>query len=384
MIYLDNAATSFPKAPGVAQAVFNFLDKIGANAGRSSHSSAVKASAILFETREKLVKLLGKEDSENISFTLNATQALNTVILGILTEGDSVLTSSMEHNAVMRPLRHLEKTRNIKISQFKCDKHGFPLWNDFLQKIQKKPKLLVSTAASNVIGSIFPIREMAAVAKKHKVIFCLDAAQVFGTYPLEKIATNIDIICFPGHKGLLGPTGTGGFYCDPKIQLSPLMFGGTGSRSELEIQPDFRPDKFESGTQNVASLAGLNAALDFLLTTSVNKIKKQKEDITAYFVEQLKTIDELVLVSPADLQKQIGILSVFSPNISLSYLTTQLDKYEIATRMGLHCAPAAHKTIGTFARGGTVRFSPGYFTSQWQIDETIRILKKIIRNRAYD
>jgi cysteine desulfurase family protein len=384
MIYLDNAATSYPKAPTVAKAVFDFLNDVGANAGRSSHKAAQKSSAIMFETREKLAAILGVSDSENISFTLNTTQALNTVMLGFLQAGDSVLTSTMEHNSVMRPLRYLEKNKSVKISQFQCDKLGFPVWDDFLTKIKKRPKLLICTAASNVIGTLFPFPKMATVAKQNKVTFCLDVAQIMGIYPFDLKNYDIDIVCFPGHKGLLGPTGTGGFYCNPKIELVPLTFGGTGSSSNLETQPELRPDKYESGTQNIASLAGLNDALDFLLTTSITKIRKHKVQISSYFIEKLQTIDELRLITSADLQQQVGVLSVTSPQLSLSRLTAELDRNEIATRMGLHCAPGAHKTIGTFEAGGTLRFSPGYFTTKEQIDETAKKLKKIIRKLRYD
>ncbi|MDY6915926.1 MAG: aminotransferase class V-fold PLP-dependent enzyme [Candidatus Cloacimonadota bacterium] len=384
MIYLDNAATSFPKAPGIAKAVYNFLENVGANAGRSSHSSAQKASYIVYETREKLAALLNVKNSEDIIFTMNTTQALNTVILGFLEKGDTVLTSTMEHNSVMRPLQYLKKTRDIDIIQFQCNKFGFPVWKDFLQKIAQKPKLLITTGASNVTGSLFPFSRIAAAAKKQNVTYCLDAAQILGIFPIDIKNSGIDIVCFPGHKGLLGPAGTGGFYCNPNINLRPLTYGGTGSKSDSEIQPEFKPDKYESGTQNVAGLAGLNAALDFLFSVSIPKILERKSQITCYFIKKLQQIEELKLVSPTNIEKQLGVLSVISPQLSLSQITTELDKNDIATRLGLHCAPSAHKTIGTLNLGGTIRFSPGYFTTLKQIENTIKILKNIIRKLKYD
>ncbi|MDO9578883.1 MAG: aminotransferase class V-fold PLP-dependent enzyme [Candidatus Cloacimonadales bacterium] len=376
MIYLDNAATSFPKAPGVPEAVFDFLKNVGANYGRSSHSAARKAGSIVFETRENLAQFFGMQDDSNIIFTANATEALNLAILGMVKPGEVVLTSSMEHNSVMRPLRYLEATGNVKILQFKSDKTGFPDLTDFEEQLKKSPCHLIFTACSNVNGVIFPFQQMALKAKETGANIILDASQIVGVLPFNFADSAFEVVCFPGHKSLLGPTGTGALLMKENTAIRPLKFGGTGSRSDLEFQPDFRPDKYESGTLNIAGLAGLNESLKFILKTGIENIRARKKIISDLLLKELSGISGINILSP--LGNQIGVISITSDEMNISDLTYELDKRDVAVRMGLHCAPAAHKTLGTFEQGGTVRFSPGYFTTEAEILEVVKIMREIL------
>lgn len=376
MIYLDNGATSFPKAPGVADAVYDYLNRIGANAGRASYKNAREASGILFETRENLASLIGVEDDSRICFTSNATEALNTVILGAVKPGDTVLTSRMEHNSVMRPLRWLEANREVNIVQFGLDEKGNVNLDEFKDCLLYAPSFVISTACSNVSGLIFPYKEIGRLAKESGAKFILDASQLIGMYPF-KVDENMDAVCFPGHKGLLGPSGTGAFYAKEDFQFKPLMFGGTGSRSNEEFQPEFLPDKFESGTPNLAGLAGLNVSLEFLLKIGIPKIRNHKIDIIEELINGLEKIDHINIHSPKNLEKQIGVISITSEKMDISELTALLDKEDIAVRMGLHCAPSAHKEMSTFKLGGTVRLSPGYFTTPEEVEKVLDVLQKI-------
>ncbi len=379
MIYLDNASTSFPKAPGVSQAVCDYLDNIGANAGRSSHRLAREASRIIFETREKLAEFLGINDSSRLIFTANATEALNNVIFGLVNPGDTVLTSSLEHNSVMRPLRYLEKEQNINILQFTCNQDSTINLSDFKRKLAFKPDHVITTACSNVSGVILPLERMAPLIRSIDSSFIVDGSQLTGMYPVNVGQLDPDAFCFPGHKGLLGPTGTGGFYIREGLDLNPIKYGGTGSRSNQEIQPAFLPDRFESGTPNIAGLAGLGKALEFLSGIGIKKIRDHKIEIIDMFQKELDQLGEYKILGPKKLEDQIGIISVISDKISITKITQELDENNIAVRMGMHCAPSAHKTLGTFSQGGTVRFSPGFFTTEADIKVAIGILRKLIR-----
>jgi len=375
MIYLDNAATSFPKAPGVSEAVKDFLDNTGANAGRSSYSQARQSSRIIYQARKLLAEILQVTDEERICFTMNATQALNIAIKGLVKPGMTVLTSGMEHNSVMRPLRWLESNSQVKINQFS-------LLNDaerWQQKLAEKPDVIIVSAASNVNGMILPFEEIARNAKKYRIPVILDAAQALGTLPIN--GNDFDIVCFPGHKGLLGPMGTGGLYISPGLEPESLFQGGTGSRSSEEFQPEMLPDRMESGTANIPGIAGLKAALEFVLKTGINEIQRQKQHILSLLIDGLVTINEIEIHGSLDPTLNAGAISITSSTMTISELALVLDRADIATRMGLHCAPAAHKTLGTFEQGGTIRLSPGYFTTEFEIAETVRILKEIHRGR---
>lgn len=378
MIYLDNAATSFPKAPGVAQSVSKFLTEIGANAGRASHSLARKSSSLIFNCRESLAELLGVVESERIIFTSNATEALNIAIIGMVKEGATVLTSFMEHNSVMRPLHFLEKTKGIKIIKFLSDSTGFPDIADFKEKLKIIPDLLVFTAASNVTGVISPFEEMASLAASEGITVCVDGAQLTGSYPVSLKNTQIDMFAFSGHKGLLGPTGTGGLYIRESVIPAPLFYGGTGSRSIEEVQPDFMPDKYESGTPNIAGISGLLESLNFLNQTGIEKVRKKENLLREMLISDLKGIPGLKLFNACGSIESTAVISLIHEEMSISEITLILDRKDIAVRMGLHCAPSAHRTIGTFDSGGTVRLSPGYFTTDEEIEETIKAFREMI------
>jgi cysteine desulfurase family protein len=378
MIYLDNAATSFPKAPGTAAAVSRFLNKVGANSGRSSHPQARESSSIIFNCREILADFFGNLNSDRIIFTSNATESLNIAILGMVMEGATVLTSSIEHNSVMRPLRFLEQTRGIKILKFRADRFGFPDLKDFHEKLKIKPDFLVFSAASNVTGVIVPFEEMSLTASREGIPVCVDGAQLAGSRKIDLTGTGIDLFAFSGHKGLLGPTGTGGLYIGEKADPAPIYFGGTGSRSSEELQPSFMPDKYESGTPNIAGIAGLLESVGYINKIGIKTITERENILSELLIKGLKEIDSLAIFSPLGEHEHTAAVSINSSRMSISELTLQLDRKEIAVRMGLHCSPATHRTIGTFEAGGTVRLSPGYFTTEKEIEKTINIIREIL------
>jgi len=412
MIYFDNAATSFPKPETVYQAMENFMKNIGGNPGRSGHRLSIEAARIIYETRESLAKLFNVKDSSRIVFTSNATEALNLGIKGLprsctqgrglLNPSDEVITSAFEHNSVMRPLRTLEKEIKIKIEAIPPGDSEIIDLKKLESRITKRTKLIICIHASNVTGDLMPIEKIGKIARKHNVIFMVDAAQTAGTYPINLQELNIDLLAFTGHKALFGPQGTGGLYISEGIELKPLKQGGTGSNSEFEEQPDFLPDKYESGTPNTVGIAGLGAGVKFILQEGVDKIKLRKRNLTEYLLAKLNTIkgiriyghligDLSPLRRPADEawpkrhgtnnpDKRTSIVSFNIRNLPPSEVSQILsEKYEIMTRPGLHCSPAAHKTLGTFP-DGTVRISLSYLNTEAEIDYLIDALKKIPLN----
>ncbi len=379
MIYLDNAATSFPKAPGLGKAIANHIEHVAGNTGRSSYSGAIKNSLLIFETREKLAELLNANDSSRFIFTKNATEALNSAILGSVKKAEKILISPLEHNSVMRPLTYLQAKRNIEIHSFKLDKNFNIDWLDFEYQLENhKIDKVITTIASNVSGSILPVNKISNICQKYNIDLIIDASQYVGYMPFDTSTVKAKAICFPGHKGLLGPSGTGLLYIADDFIFEPLTFGGTGSKSESIKQPDFLPDKYESGTPNISGICGLSTALDYLLEQGLDKIRNKRKEIYLYLLEQIRNLEEVIIYSNQDLERQIGILSFNIENMTPSEVTYQLDKKDIAVRMGLHCAPLAHKFINTYDIGGNVRISPSSFTSKEEIDITIKTLKEII------
>lgn len=379
-IYLDNAATSYPKPDCVIKAMEGYFKNIGANAGRSAYKAAQETSRIVFEARENAAKLIGTKDSSRVVFTSNATEGLNLAILGLLREGDRVITSSMEHNSVMRPLRYLEKTKGIKISIVKCLSEGELDVLDIKKKITGKTKLIVVTGASNVTGTIMPVAEIGRIAREHNITFLVDSAQIAGCLPIDVEKSNIDLLAFSGHKGLLGPQGTGCLYISDKVKLPiPLKFGGTGSHSDSEVQPDFLPDKYESGTLNLIGIAGLGAGVDFILKEKVNNIRKKLEILTEYLIVEVKKIKGIKIYGVTNPSRRTAVISLNIKEKASSDVCEILDrKYGIAVRGGLHCSPAAHRTIGSFPEG-TVRVSIGYFNTEQEIDCLIKALHNIAK-----
>lgn len=381
LIYLDNAATSFPKPPQVVEAIVHFLTRIGANAGRSGHRLSVEAGRIVYGTREALAELFHITDPLRIVFGHNVTEMINLVLRGFLRPGDHVVTSSMEHNSVMRPLRALER-EGVEVSVVPCSPEGLLDPADLEKALRPNTRLIVLNHASNVTGTILPVKEAGRIARRHGIFLLVDAAQTAGVYPIDAEADGIDFLAFTGHKGLLGPTGTGGLYIGPRVpldELRPLKRGGTGSRSEQEEQPDFLPDKYESGTQNAAGLAGLGAGVRFILEKGVEEIRRHELELTALLLEGLSSIKKVRLYGPADLSLRIGIVSFNIEGMEPSDVALALDEeFGIMCRPGLHCAPAAHKTIGTFPRG-TVRFSVGVFNTKEEMEKAIEAVKKLAR-----
>ncbi len=382
IIYFDNAATSWPKPKEVIRAMDQFNTGTGANPGRSGHRLSIDAGRIIFETREAISKLFNISDPLQIIFTKNVTEALNIAIFGMLKPGDHVITSSMEHNSVMRPLRHLEKN-GIGLSIAQCAGDGSMDPHSIIPLIKKNTRAIIITHASNVTGTIMPLAEIGAIARERNIILCADAAQTAGTLTIDVEKMNIDILAFTGHKSLFGPQGTGGMYIRRGLEkkINPIMMGGTGSRSEFEEQPDFMPDKFESGTPNTIGIAGLGAGAEFISSTGIETIRSNEEMLTGRFLDGLKNIKGVKIFGSDDKKRRTSIVSFNIKGMTPSDVSFELDeKYGIMSRPGLHCAPSAHRTIGTFPQGAA-RFSFGYFNSAEEIDIALAAIENISRRR---
>lgn len=382
MIYLDNAATSYPKPKEVGQAMMYFLEKVGANPGRSSHRLSIESGRILYQARESLAELFNVDDPLRIIFTLNVTEALNLALKGLLRPGDQVITSSMEHNSVMRPLRELEK-RGVEVKVVPCSSQGVLDPVDLERAIKKNTKLIVLNHGSNVIGSLTPITVVGEMAKRHHILFLVDTAQTAGCYPLDIKKDNIDLLAFTGHKALYGPPGTGGLVIGERVdtkKLIPLKVGGTGSHSEFEEQPDFLPDIYESGTPNIVGLNGLKEGVRFVLAEGVDKIHQHEKNLIIRLIEGLKEIPEVTLYGGDYRKEQVAVVSFNLKDKWPSEVGMRLDEeYDIMCRVGLHCSPATHKTIGTFPRG-TVRFSMSWFNTLEEVDQVIMAIREIAKS----
>lgn len=376
MIYLDNAATSHPKAPGVPGAVARFLMEVDVSAGRGSHALAREASRLLFQVRERCATLLGFRDPDRLTFTKNATEALNLVLLGQIPAGGTVILSSLEHNSVMRPLRHLEATRNARLVVVPFDACGRPDPKALREALGQGADLFVLTAASNVTGGLTPVAEIAEQCSHAHIPLCVDASQAVGhlALPMESVAC----CCFSGHKGLLGPMGTGGVYVAPGFQPAPLLHGGTGSDSELEHQPTFLPDAYEAGTPNLPGLAGLLAALDFLEATGLERIQAREAALCDQLLAGMLDLPGVTAPGPTVGERRAPVVSLCVEGRDLGEVALAFDRRDIALRVGLHCAPAAHRSLGTFEVGGTLRLSPGFFTTEDEIDAAIEAMGEIL------
>jgi len=379
LIYFDNAATSWPKPPGVAEAVLHYMQDVGASPGRSGHQLAVEAGRIVYEAREALAQLFNVADPLRIVFAANATEAINLVLVGYLRPGHHVVTTSMEHNAVMRPLRCLQST-GVELTVVPCSAQGTLDPVDVERAIRPNTTLLVVNHASNVVGTLLPVADVGAIAERHGLLFLVDAAQTGGAYPVDVQRMKIDLLAFTGHKGLLGAQGTGGLCIGERVDLNrlqPLKRGGTGSRSESEEQPDFLPDRYESGTANGMGLAGLGAGVRFVLATGVDHIRVHEEQLTAQLLAGLQSIPGVRIYGTGQAQQQTATVSFNVEGIEPSDVALRLDdEYAILCRPGLHCAPSAHRTIGTFPRG-TVRFGLGYLNTAEQVDAAVEAVGKI-------
>jgi len=379
LIYFDNAATSFPKPSQVVEAIHHFLTEVGASPGRSGHRASVAAARIVYRTREALAQLFNIKDPLRIVFSHNVTAALNLALKGLLRPGDHVITSSMEHNSVMRPLRSLER-QGVRVSVIPCSVHGFLDPAAVEKAIAPDTRLIVLNHASNVTGTLLPVPEVGHIARKHDLLFLVDAAQTAGCYPVDVDTDCIDLLAFTGHKSLLGPMGTGGLYIGPRVAVDkfrPLTQGGTGSRSEFEQQPDFLPDKYESGTSNAVGLAGLGAGVRFVLEQGVGRIRRHEMRLAQQLLEGLASVDNVTVYGPKDVSLQTATVAFNIAGLEPSEVGLRLDEqYEIMCRPGLHCSPAAHKTIGTFPRG-TVRFALGFFNTEEEVATAVEAVRRL-------
>lgn len=379
MIYLDNAATTFPKPEAVYDAMMDCMKNYCANPGRAGHKLAMKAAREIYDARENIAKLFNVDNPMNIVFTNNATDSLNLAIKGLVKSGDHIITTSMEHNSVIRPIKALEKN-NVENTVVQCDKDGFLNIEDLKSAIKPNTKLIVTTHASNVCGTLIDIKLVGEVAKENNILYLVDASQTAGVYDIDTKKINVDIIAAPGHKCLLGPQGTGILYIREGLELNILKEGGTGSKSEDLFQPNLLPDKYESGTHNTPGIVGLNQGVKFILEEGIENIRKHEEDLCEYMLNRLEEVPNIVIYGPKDSKKRAAVISINIGNMDSGEITFLLDsEYDIATRSGIHCAPLAHKTLGTLEQGA-VRFSLGYFNTKQDIDTAIEALKQIANN----
>ena len=381
-VYLDNAATSWPKPPAVLAAIEEFFAHAGGNTGRAGHRRSIAASRAVSLARESLADLLGAESPDNLVFTKNATEALNLAIHGLAADGVRIVTSSLEHNSVMRPLRHLEQAGRCTVEVVAADGNtGATDLAEWAERLGGDgPRLAVATHASNVTGARLPVAALAALAAERGVPFLVDASQSAGHVPLALAGVGATAVAMPGHKGLLGPTGTGLLYLAPGVEIEPLIRGGTGSQSELELQPEFAPDRYESGTLNAVGIVGLGAAAEHLRAVGLDRVEARLAELGRGFREALQAVRGLTLYGPADPAEGVGILSLNLHGVPCATVARLIDDdWGVMTRAGLHCSPAAHRSLGT-APDGTLRFSWGYDTTDADIATAVEALRAVARS----
>ena len=375
--YLDNAATSWPKPETVYQAVDGFMREVGATPGRGGHRREEEAARIADEARAALAELFHAPDPNGVAFTMNATQAINMALKGLLKPGDHVITSSIEHNAMWRPLKALER-RGVEVTAVPCARDGSLDPAGVEAAIQPSTRLIAMLHASNVLGTILPVAEIGALARKHNLLFLVDAAQTAGAVPIDMQAMHIDLLAFPGHKGLFAPHGTGGLIVRPGLTLETWIEGGSGTESAPETMPEALPLRLEAGTQNAAGIAGFLAGVRFVLEQGVERIRAHEMELTALLIEELRGVPGLTVLGPADVSQRTAVVSVTVEGYVPDQLAMVLDEvFDIATRAGLHCAPQAHRTADTLEIGA-LRFSPGYFNTVDEIHEAAEALKSIL------
>lgn len=377
MIYLDNAATSWPKPETVYTSLDKFLREKGGNPGHGSHSLAVAAKSVIDETRRLVARLIQTSEVERIIFTLNCTDSINLGLKGLLQPGDHVITSCLEHNSVIRPLSKLQ-TQGVKVTRLPISEETGTVSTAEIEKaILPTTRMLVITHASNVNGTIQPIKQYGAIARKHDLIFMVDAAQTAGKYPLKVEEDNIDLLAFSAHKGTLGPPGVGVLYISPRAELDTIREGGTGSRSESEEQPDTLPDRFENGTMNSVGIAGFGAALKYIFAEGIEKIASHEQELIRELISRLSLIPGITLYKASDENIQAPVVSINVEGYEPGEVGVILDQaFDIKVRSGLHCAAVAHRTLGTFS-AGTVRLSPGYFNTLDEIKQALDAISQI-------
>ena len=392
-IYLDNASTSFPKPREVSDAVYHYMTGVGSNIGRGGYASAYAAEEAVFAARQLLCDFFGGEDPKNVVFTKNITEALNVLLRGLLQSGDHVLVSAMEHNAVMRPLQLLghelaadeQPSDTITFSRVPCDREG-NLELEYLPKlVRPNTKAIVMTHASNVCGTLLPLTEVGAFCKEHNLLLIVDSAQSAGLFPIHMQSLGIDVLAFTGHKGLLGPQGMGGFILREHMveRVLPLIVGGTGSLSHTERTPTFMPDKFEAGTLNLPGIMGLAAGVRWLHERGLDNIRNHELALTEQLLTGLLALEQrgfLRIVWRKDVKHRTSVVSIADTTLDIAMVAHKLAaEYGIATRVGLHCAPNAHKTLGTYPTG-TLRFSMGWHNSAADIATALAALEEVLRH----
>jgi cysteine desulfurase / selenocysteine lyase len=376
--YFDNAATSWPKPESVYKSAENQMRNIYGNPGRSGHTRTLDADRLLYKTREAVAKLFNVKDPARIVFTLNATDSLNLALKGFLTEGSHVIHTAMDHNSVLRPLGRLINDGIINTTTIPCNNTGHPELDILEKSYLPETKLLVINHASNVTGTIAPLKTMISSAHRRDVKVLVDAAQTAGSRYIDVDDSDIDMLAFTGHKGLLGPTGTGGLYVKTGINLKPLREGGTGSQSELDSQPESMPERLEAGTMNSFGLAGLLEGINFILETGINNIIDYEHQIREYLYNKIVDLPGVNIYGPSANEESSSIISISINNADCGEIGFILENnYQILCRTGLHCAPLAHKAIGTFPEG-TIRLSPGLFTTREDIDYLVNALEEIL------
>jgi cysteine desulfurase/selenocysteine lyase len=384
MIYFDNAATSWPKPPGVAEAMTYFIKEVGANPGRAAHRQAVESGRIVYGAREAVCELFHAPDPLRLVWCKNVTEALNLALRGLLRPGDHVVTSSMEHNSMMRPLRALERPERssggVEMTVVGCSPQGILDPAAVEAAIRPNTRLVALNHASNVVGTLLPVAQVGALCRRRGLLLLVDAAQTGGAYPLDMQANQIDLLGFTGHKSLCGPMGTGGLIVGERVdetQMDPLIRGGTGSRSEHEVQPGFLPDMCESGTPNVVGLAGLEVGVRWVLDRGMEAIRAHEVALTRTLIEGLQAIPGVAIYGPQNAKLQTATVSFNINGMAPSEAGLRLDdEYGILCRVGLHCAPAAHKTLGTFPTG-TVRFGLSAFNTAEEVQAAIAAVRQL-------
>lgn len=393
-IYLDNASTSFPKPPEVATAVYEYLTSLGCNINRGSSSAADTAAEAVFDIRQLLCDFFHAEDPKNVIFTKNITEALNVIIKGYLRAGDHVLVSALEHNAVMRPLCQLGEelctatasSLSITFSRIPVDSEGCLLLHKLPELIRPNTRAIIMTHASNVCGTLLPISAVGEFCHRQGLKFIVDTAQTAGLFPIDMQAMHIDALAFTGHKCLLGPQGTGGFILQESMidSIRPLVAGGTGSRSNLERMPAFMPDKFEAGTLNLPGIIGLGAGVRWLQKKGMDKLRQHEMQLTQSLLQGLKNLEAarlLQIIGKRDCDSRTSVVSITTDSCDLAAVAhTLAEHYGVATRVGLHCAPGAHKALGTYPQG-TLRFSPGWSTTEQDVKKALQALSAILRTK---
>ena len=380
-IYLDNASTTFPKAPNVANAMSDYLTNYGININRGSYALAYDVEDIIYTTRQRLNTLFNGHDPSHVTFTQNVTMSLNMVIKGLLKAGDHILVSSMEHNAVMRPLTQ-QLDKGITFDIVPCDVTGSIQLESIETLIRPNTVAMIINHASNVCGTVQPIESIGAICKAHNLHFILDAAQTAGVIPIDVKACHINALCFTGHKGLLGPQGIGGIILTKEIAqiLTHLIAGGTGSFSHLETMPTHMPDAFEAGTLNLPGIIGLNEGLSYIESVGMKNIHNHELTLTKTFLEGLRSITGINIIGKQDIQDRTAVVSITIDGMDPASIAYELEStYHIMTRVGLHCAPRAHQTLGTYPEG-TVRFSFGYANTLEEVDMALSALHTILKN----